>query len=185
MATFTTKKNRVINFKDVNDEDAVPKGSYQVEVRKWKRAVSKKTNALMIEVSYRIGQPEKFAGLSLRDRFVIGEAGSGEEDQWGLLHDDEIDRTLFGTRAMKRALKAAHVPVDGESEIGEILDNYVGQELIVYVENELYEGVLRPNVKGHYAIGEKEPGVFEAPTEVEKPVVTRLAARRPRTAVPA
>lgn len=168
----------VVKFNEINEDDALPKGTYQASVKKVKRAVSKK-DSLMAVVQYKISAPEQYKGASITERFTVGTPGGGESDQWGWLEDDEIDSSVYGSKAIKKVLKAAHVASDQEAEWGEVLEALEGQELMIYVENELYEGKLRPNVKGHYAIGDRPAEITDASAEPEVPKI-RLAQRPTR-----
>lgn len=170
-----------VNWTEVNEDESLEKGTYLSRILKWKRTTSK-NQGLMIELTYKVQEPIKYAGVTLRDRFVIGVPGVGDVDQWGMVEDDVIDSTLVGTKVLKQTMKAAHVPVGGEVEIGETLEQSLDQELVLYIENEQYDGKSRPNVKGHFAIGEREVRIEEEAT-ASTPLpsaVTRLAARRQR-----
>ena len=168
-----------IKWDDVNESESLEKGTYLARIASWKRAVSK-NQSLMVEVAYKIQEPMKYAGVTIRDRFVVGVPGVGDADQWGMVEDDVIDGTSVGTKILKQTMKAAHVPTSGETEIGETLESALDQDLIIYVENEIYDGKARPNVKGHFAIGEREVRIEEEVTVASPSPVTRLAARRQR-----
>ena len=167
-----------IRWDDINEDQSLDKGTYLARIMKWKRAVSK-NQSLMIEFQYKVQEPLKFAGVTVRDHFVIGVPGVGDPDAWGMVEDDEIAPTLVGSRILKQTLKAAHVAL-GEAELGETLEEALDQDLIIYIENELYDGKARPNVKGHFAIGEREVRIEEEVTATSPSPVTRLAARRQR-----
>lgn len=166
----------VVKFADVNIEDNLDKGSYQAEITKWKRTETK-SEKLMVTLTYKVSAPERFKGTVINNRYVIGTPGVGIADEWGFLADDDFDTSLYGSKQLTLALSKAHVSMT-ERELGEALEDALGQELIIYVENEEYNGKLRPAIKGHYAIGEREPQV-DAPTTADSPaVVTRLSQRR-------
>lgn len=168
-----------VNWPDVKDDDSLEKGTYLVTITAWKRTISK-NQGLMIEMTYRVQEPVKYAGVTVRDRFVIGVPGISGADQWGMVVDDAVDPTTTGSKILKQTMKAAHVPVDGENELGETLDQAVDQELIIYVENKMHDEKQQPNVKGHFAVGEREVRIEEEVTAVSVSPVTRLAARRQR-----
>lgn len=165
-----------IKWNDVNESDALPKGTYLAVVKGWNRKVSSKGN-LMVETRYKVVEPAQYTGTTLFDRFVIGTPGFGEPDNYGFCNDDQIDTTSVGTRIMKRALKASHIAL-GEDELGVTLDQWVDQELITYVENELYEGEARPKIKGYFAIGDRQPEIEEEITSETPAQVVRLSQRR-------
>jgi hypothetical protein len=172
---------RQIAWDDIPDSNIVPEGIYQVEIVDIEEVLTK-AQAVMYKASFSIVTPEDFAGLYVRDMYVIGTAtdpGAEHPDTW---------KASIGARRMKKMLKDAAVPMDAD------LDNTLaaapGAQFLTSVSIEVddgtrndgkYKGMSNNRVGSTYPLGFKEVGVVS----VNGTQAAAAVAPPPRPAAPA
>jgi len=147
--------------------DTLPSGWFKAIWVKCNTEEATQAGRRMIRCSWRIDEPEKYAGLFHNESFVVGRADEGQ----GMA----IDPTAFGTRRFKEACQGSGVPLRGSMDLMAISSALKDRPVMLlinqYTEPETnrdgspneYAGQIRARCNGFANTTERKPSVFDQP----------------------
>ncbi|MCH7759818.1 hypothetical protein IIA15_00230 [candidate division TA06 bacterium] len=168
---------KVVDWEGIPDSAVVDDGIYLLAVESLEETVSQ-SGKLMYHLTARIEEPSDFSGLFQNEYFCVGtddDPGADDPETW---------RKSISARILKRFIKAAQIPMDGDMDM--ICASAEGSKFLARIiqivddgkKNPEYKGNISNSLKGFFTVGEREVGLDGGGDSTPPPpVATRPAAR--------
>lgn len=151
-----------VNLNDIPDSTLLPTGMYLMSVDTIEETTTnpdKGIARLMYKATFKVVEPEQFAGVPLFEYFVIGNNDDPDARQAATWLNS------VGAKRLKRLAKATLVPVtnDADAMVGAITGQRfvasIGQKIDDGQRDPKYAGFKRNTVEGMHAVGTQTIGI--------------------------
>lgn len=141
----------VLPWDEIPDEDVVENGDYLVKGMSLEDGESS-TGKRMLGMEVKVLEPAQFAGMTLFENFVTGDDANPKA----------VVPSSFGTRRLKRALKAAQIPQSNSMQ--QVCAGFAGTTFGISVakyqeKDGEYAGSWKNRINGYWKVGERTPAV--------------------------